>query len=61
MKCLHCGGTIIKKYDRIYCIQCSREPNQTTPTITEHELEMHKRGEHSVINRIKSAAMERGN
>ena len=61
MKCLHCGGSIIKKYDSIYCIQCSREPNKTIPTITEYELEMHKRGEDSVKNRIKSAAMERGN
>jgi len=61
MKCLHCGGSIIKKYDSIYCIQCSREPKQTHPTVTEHELQMHKRGEDSVRNRIKSAAMERGN
>ena len=60
--CQYCKGTIIKNYDRIYCIQCSREPNKSAPTIvTKQELQMHKRGEDSVNNRIKSAAVERGN
>ena len=60
MKCLHCGGSIIEKYDSIYCIQCSREPEQTHPTISNEEYEASKRGDHSITQRINRVAIERG-
>ena len=60
MKCLHCGGSIIEKYDSIYCIQCSREPKQTHPTISDEEYEASKRGDHSITQRINRVAVERG-
>ena len=60
MKCLHCGGSIIEKYDSIYCIQCSREPKQTHPTISNDEYEASKRGDHSINQRINRVAVERG-
>jgi len=61
MKCLHCGGSIIQKYDRIYCIQCSREPNQPNPTtISNKEYEQDRRGDISIKQRITRVAQERG-
>ena len=59
-RCKHCNGTVIQKYDRIYCIQCSREPNSSTPQITNEEYIQNKRGDDSIRQRINSAALERG-
>ena len=60
MKCKHCKGSIIQKYDRIYCIQCSREPNSSIPQVSYDEYIQNKRGDDSVRQRINSAALERG-
>jgi len=55
--CPHCNGSLILKYDDLYCIQCSRIPNQTHPTmITDKEYKLRERGEQSVQNRIDRAA-----
>ena len=62
LRCGYCKGSIIQNYDKIYCIQCSREPSKQAPaTITDEEYQMHKRGDDSVRQRINSAAQERGN
>ena len=33
LKCNYCNGTIIQKYDAVYCIQCSRVPTTKEPAI----------------------------
>jgi hypothetical protein len=59
--CAHCKGSIIQKYDRIYCIQCSREPNQSNPaTISNKEYKQDRRGDISIKQRITRVAQERG-
>ena len=61
MKCSHCGGTIIQKYDKVYCIQCSREPSQEEPAIiSTEEYKQNKRGDNSVNLSIHRAAQRRG-
>ena len=61
LKCTYCKGSIIHNYDRIYCIQCSREPNSSTPQVSYEEYIQSKRGDDSVQQRINSSAQERGN
>ena len=61
MKCKHCKGSIIQKYDRIYCIQCSRDYKQSTPIkISEKEYQSDRRGDYSIRQRITRVAQERG-
>ena len=58
--CQHCNGSLIQNYDKVYCIQCSRVPNQTHPTmITDKEYKLRERGEASVRNRILNAHNDR--
>jgi hypothetical protein len=61
LRCGHCGGTIIQNYDKIYCIQCSREPNKSNPaTISNKEYEQDRKGDISIKQRITRVAQERG-
>ncbi len=61
IKCNHCKGSIIQKYDRIYCIQCSRDYKQSTPIkISEEEYLLDRRGDYSIKQRITRVAQERG-
>jgi hypothetical protein len=58
--CQHCNGSIIQKYDRVYCIQCSREPVRKHPTtISDAEYIQHKKGEASIQARIRNAHKKR--
>ena len=48
VRCKHCNGHIINKYDEAYCINCSRPVNQIHPTFTDEELKRERKSETTI-------------
>jgi hypothetical protein len=51
--CSHCNGSIILKYDRAYCIQCSRPVQKTVVRLpTEAEYKTSRKAEKAMLRRV---------
>ena len=51
--CSHCNGSIILKYGRVYCIQCSRPAQETVVRLpTDAEYKQAKKAEKAMTRKV---------
>jgi len=63
MKCKHCNGLIVSRYDEVFCINCSRPAVQPQPAFTEEELvydlKLVSKGDKSMNQKIRPRPSKR--